>query len=133
MTTIDPMALHRYDDSMDALARQAFDYVVARAKHDGEHLIEPPSAATLNDALSGAIGPSGLGPERAFSLYRDVIAPNCQTPEHPRFLAFVAYAPATTGVLFDMALAAGGMFGTSWLEAAGATAAENQALRWLAD
>lgn len=133
MTTIDPMALHRYDESMDALARRAFDYVVARAKHGGEHLIEPPSAAMLNDALSGAIGPSGLGPERAFSLYRDVIAPNCQTPEHPRFLAFVAYAPATTGVLFDMALAAGGMFGTSWLEAAGATAAENQALRWLAD
>lgn len=128
----DSQRLHRYDDEMAGLARRAYDYVIGRVKHEGEHLIEAPTAALLDAQLAGAISADGLGMERAFSLYTDVIAPNCQTPEHPRFLAFVAYAPATSGVLMDMALAAGGMFGTSWLEAAGATAAENQALRWLA-
>lgn len=83
--------------------------------------------------LAGAITAGGLGIERAFDLFAGAVAPNTLTVEHPRFLAFVSYAPAVGAVLFDAALSAAGIFGTSWLEAAGATAAENQALRWLAD
>jgi L-2,4-diaminobutyrate decarboxylase len=129
----DPTALHRYDEQSELLAHLAVNYALGRARHEGEQLIVPPSADELHEKLAGAINDEGLGVERAFELFTRVIAPNCQAPEHPRFLAFVAYAPAASGVLFDMALSAAGMFGTSWLEAAGATVAENQALRWLSD
>jgi L-2,4-diaminobutyrate decarboxylase len=129
----DSMALHRFDEGSELLAKQIVDYALMRARHGDEHLISPPDANELDRALAGAISDEGIGPDRAFALFRDVIAPNCQTPDHPRFLAFVAYAPATAGVLMDLALSASSIFGTSWLEAAGATAAENQALRWLAD
>jgi glutamate/tyrosine decarboxylase-like PLP-dependent enzyme len=132
-TSVDPSALHRFDEDSAELAEKIVDYALMRARHGDEHLITPPSAAMLDEALAGAISEQGVGFERAFSLVTDVIAPNCQSPDHPRFLAFVAYAPATSGVLMDLALSASGIFGTSWLEAAGATAAENQALRWLAD
>lgn len=133
LTTNDPLALHRYDEQTEELAQLAIAYALGRVRHEGERLIVPPSAEELNGKLAGAISGEGLGFERAFELFTGVVTPNCQAPEHPRFLAFVAYAPATSGVLLDMALSTSGMFGTSWLEGAGATAAENQALRWLAD
>jgi glutamate/tyrosine decarboxylase-like PLP-dependent enzyme len=74
-----------------------------------------------------------MGERAAFALFTDVIAPNCQAVDHERFLAFVSHSPAYASSLFDMALSASSIFGTSWLEASGATTAENLALRWLAD
>jgi glutamate/tyrosine decarboxylase-like PLP-dependent enzyme len=48
-------------------------------------------------------------------------------------LAFVPGAPTEASVLFDMVVSASSIYAGSWLEAAGAVFAENQALRWLAD
>ena len=62
-----------------------------------------------------------------------MIAPNCLAVDNPCFLAFVAHPPSTAAQIMDMALSASSIFGTFVAEAAGATAAENQALRWLAD
>ena len=89
--------------------------------------------AVLDQALCGAITREGIGADRAFSLFTEEIAPRCLAVDNPRFLSFVAHPPATAALIMDMALSASAIFGTSWLEAAGATAAENQALRWLAD
>ena len=125
--------LHTFDDDAGRLADRVAAYVHGRASHRDERLGPPPTAAEMAGSLDGAITAEGLGLERAFDLFAGAVAPNTLTIEHPRFLAFVAYAPAVGAVLFDAALSAAGIFGTSWLEAAGATAAENQALRWLAD
>jgi len=53
--------------------------------------------------------------------------------DHPRFLAFVPGAPTDASILFDLVVGASGLCATSWLDAAGAVYAENQALRWVAD
>jgi L-2,4-diaminobutyrate decarboxylase len=53
--------------------------------------------------------------------------------DNPRNLAFVPAAPTEASVLFDLVVGASSMYGGSWLEAAGAVHAENEALRWLAD
>lgn len=126
-------SLHTFDGDAERLAEQVAAYVARRADHRDERLAPPPSAATMSALLDGAVTPGGLGFDRAFDLFTDAVMPHCLTAEHPHYLAFVPYAPAVGAVLFDAALSAAGAFGTSWLEAAGATAAENQALRWLAD
>jgi glutamate/tyrosine decarboxylase-like PLP-dependent enzyme len=48
-------------------------------------------------------------------------------------LSFIPAAPTKASLLFDMIVSCSSLQGTSWLEAAGAVAAENQALRVLAD
>jgi L-2,4-diaminobutyrate decarboxylase len=130
---VSPQSLHEFDAAAGELAARTARYVEDRARHLYERLGPPPAATELDAKLAGAITPDGLGFACAFDLFTDVVMPNSLTPEHPRFLAFVSYAPAVGAVLFDSALSAAGMFGTSWLEGAGAAAAENQALRWLAN
>ena len=53
--------------------------------------------------------------------------------DSPRFLSFIPAAPTKASLLFDMVVACSSLQGTSWMEAAGAVAAENQALGVLAD
>ena len=53
--------------------------------------------------------------------------------DSPLFLAFIPAAPTKAALLFDMVVACSSLQGTSWIEAAGPVAAENQALRVLAD
>jgi L-2,4-diaminobutyrate decarboxylase len=126
--------LHHFDQDAEHFAEQVLAYAVSKVRHEQDDgLFDAPSVAELDRGLSGSITQEGLGLERAFGIYRDVIAASCLCIEHPRFFAFVPYSPAVPAVLLDMALSASGIFGTSWLEAAGSAAAENQALRWLSD
>ena len=125
--------LFAYTDQMRGLMERAVEHARTRIAHDLEPLRPSPDAAELDEGLAGAFTPGGLGAAAAFDLFMDVIAPNCLAVDHPRFLSFVAHPPSAAALIFDMALSASAIFGTSWLEAAGATAAENQALRWLAD
>ena len=53
--------------------------------------------------------------------------------DHPGYLAFIPHAPTEAAVFFDMLVSGLAIYSGSWLEASGATYAENQALRWLAD
>ena len=52
--------------------------------------------------------------------------------DSPRFLSFIPAAPTKAALLFDMFVSCSSLHGTSWLEAAGAVVAENQALEVLA-
>jgi glutamate/tyrosine decarboxylase-like PLP-dependent enzyme len=53
--------------------------------------------------------------------------------DHPRYFAFIPSAPAPAAALADLLLAVNSIYGGSWLEGSGLVAAENEALRWLAD
>ena len=53
--------------------------------------------------------------------------------DSPRFLGFIPAAPTKAALLFDMLVSCASIQGISWLEAAGAIAAENQVLRLIAD
>jgi L-2,4-diaminobutyrate decarboxylase len=110
------------------LARAAIDAALERLAADPPALgrDEPPSAL-------GAITPEGLGGERALALLRDVVLPNTLAIDHPRYMAFIPSAPAPAAVVADLLLSAFNVYGGSWLEGAGTTRAENEALRWLSD
>lgn len=91
------------------------------------------SLAALKPHLSGSIGPDGIGAERAFKRFTDVIVPSTRPFGHRTSLAFVASAPSKAALSFDAALGAAGIFAGNWDGGAGAIHAENQVLRWIAD
>ena len=126
-------SLHRHDADTAEFAREIVDYVVQRIGMSPPPLDRPRSPAELAADTGQMITPDGLGYERAFALFRDVLAPACISSDHPRYLSFVPTAPAKAATLMDLVVSASSIYGDWWIEGAGAIFAENATLRWLAD
>ena len=90
-------------------------------------------ASTLDASLEGLIGPTGTDPQRVMDVFEHELATAVVSIDSPRYLAFIPAAPTKASLLFDMVVACSSLNGTSWMEAAGAVMAENQALRVLSD
>jgi glutamate/tyrosine decarboxylase-like PLP-dependent enzyme len=88
---------------------------------------------SLDASLQGLINPSGTDPARVMDIFDNDLATAVVSCDSPRFLSFIPAAPTKASLLFDMVVACSSLQGTSWMEAAGAVAAENQALGFLAD
>jgi aromatic-L-amino-acid/L-tryptophan decarboxylase len=91
------------------------------------------SGSDLEPLFAHAVSADGLGVDAAWRVFEQAIVPNTVALDSPRFLAFIPMAPAASAVWMDAAVGAASFSAESWLEAAGAVAAENQALRFLAD
>jgi glutamate/tyrosine decarboxylase-like PLP-dependent enzyme len=66
-------------------------------------------------------------------MFRDVLMPACRPMDDPLNLAYVPTAPSIAATMFDLVVSASSIFGGNWEAGTGAIAAENTALRWLAD
>jgi glutamate/tyrosine decarboxylase-like PLP-dependent enzyme len=88
---------------------------------------------SLADVLDGLITPQGTDPAAVMDLFDKKLATAAVSVDSPKFLAFIPAAPTKAALLFDMVVACSSLQGTSWIEAAGPVAAENQALRVLSD
>lgn len=93
----------------------------------------PPSLGTTADSIPPAITRDGLGAERATALLLGEVVPAAIQIDHPRYFAFIPSAQAPAAALADVLLAVNSIYGGSWLEGSGVVAAENEALRWLAN
>ena len=121
------MSLH---DADPELAEAVFRAALERMAADPPPLGISPDP----DALPpGTITREGLGGERVMALLRDALLPATTAIDHPRYLAFIPSVPTPASSLADLLVSAYAIYGGSWLESAGATHAENEALRWLAD
>jgi glutamate/tyrosine decarboxylase-like PLP-dependent enzyme len=119
-----------YDDKM---AEAVFAYCRDRLSLDPVPLDHPVPKEELEQALAGFITREGRDPVAALATFTDHVVRSVISCDSPRFLAFVPAAPTKASLLFDMVVSASSLQGTSWLEAAGAVIAENQALALLAD
>jgi glutamate/tyrosine decarboxylase-like PLP-dependent enzyme len=119
-----------YDPDM---AEPIFDYCKTRLSLDPVDLDFAGDKATLEAAIAGLMGREGNDPKKVLEIFSDVLARAVISCDSPRFLAFIPAAPTRASMLFDMIVSCSSLQGSSWLEAAGAVAAENQALRVLAD
>jgi glutamate/tyrosine decarboxylase-like PLP-dependent enzyme len=129
---VDPTSMHRYTDETERVARAALEYARDRLRLHPVPLDGPRTAAEL-EALAGAtITEDGLGGETAMRLFADVLAPATISIDNPRFLAFIPAAPTELSMMFDLVVGASSIYAGTWMEAAGAVYAENQALAWLA-
>ena len=123
-------SLHSFDPQMTDLV---LDYVRNRVLLDDVPLDHPGDRQALEAAIAGLIRPEGNAPEKVLELYSETLAKTVLSTDSPRFLAFIPGAPTKASLLFDTVISCASLQGMSWLEAAGAIVAENQALRFIAD
>ena len=127
------MSMHRHTEETERLAQAILAYAEERFRLDPVPLDGPRTPEELAAATGATITEDGLGGDEALRLFTDVLAPACISIDHPRFLSFIPCAPTEASTLFDLVVGASSIFGGTWLEAAGAIHAENEALRWIAD
>jgi glutamate/tyrosine decarboxylase-like PLP-dependent enzyme len=109
-----------------------FDYCRDRLAEDPVSLDFIGRAPELEAALEGLLTSEGVPAEVVLDRFRNDLAPAVISVDSPRFVSFIPAAPTKAALLFDMVVSASSLNGTSWLEAAGAIAAENQVLHFLA-
>jgi glutamate/tyrosine decarboxylase-like PLP-dependent enzyme len=122
--------MHTPDSELVALI---LDYVSDRLAIPETPLDHPGEKAEVDAILDGLVTREGLDPARVLEIYADHLSKTVLSADSPRYWAFIPSAPTKAALLFDMVVSAASLQGISWLEAAGAVAAENQALRWIAD
>jgi aromatic-L-amino-acid decarboxylase len=86
----------------------------------------------MREALEGLIGAEPKDPTLVLGIYEKYLSETVLSADSPRFFGFIPAAPTKASLLFDMVVSAASLQGCSWLEAAGAVMAENQALRTMA-
>ena len=122
--------IHGPDAAVGDLADRATAWI--RDRLAGAPLGRVGDRAALHAALAGAIGPEGLGLDRAWSLFTDHVAPETIGLDSERFLAFIPMSPSVAATWMDAVVGTASFSAESWLEAAGAVAAEEQVIRLLA-
>ncbi len=110
------------------MAELVFSYCRERLALDPVPLDFGGYSTRLDDALAGLVSPDGNEPERVLEIFAEHLATAVISSDSTRFLSFIPAAPTKASLLFDMVVSSSSLQGTSWLEAAGAVAAENQVL-----
>ncbi len=124
--------MHSWDESTDLFAHSVIGYAIERLRLPKDTRWGAVPAEQLSEALAGTVSPDGVGPHRALQLFRDVLLPACRPMDDPMNLAYVPTAPSNAATVFDLVVSASSIFGGNWESGAGAIAAENEALGWLA-
>ena len=124
--TADAGRMHQFDPEMTDLI---LEFVRDRLSLEETPVDGLGVRAELHAAIEGLMTDRGRPAAEVLSLYTDHIADTILSSDSPRFWAFIPAAPTKAALLFDMVVSAASLQGCSWLEAAGAVAAENQALR----
>ena len=125
--------MHDWDAGTDLLAQSIVGYAVERLKTPKDPLWGAHPAEELAQVLASTICPEGIGGHEALRLFRDVLLPSCRSMDDPLNLAYVPTAPTPAATMFDLVVSASSIFAGVWDAGAGAIAAENRAIRWLAD
>jgi glutamate/tyrosine decarboxylase-like PLP-dependent enzyme len=125
--------VHTWDDRADLVAASVLGYAVERLRLPKDPHWGARPADELDAALAGSVNAEGIGGHEALRRFRDILLPACRPMDHPMMLSFVPTAPSIAATLFDLVVSASSIFAGHWESGAGAIAAENQALRWLAD
>ncbi len=124
--------MHAWDEATDQFADELIGYVAERLRTAKDSRWGSRPAGELRSALEHTISPDGVGADEALRVFRDVLMPACRPMDHPMNLAYVPTSPTIAATMFDLVVSASSIFGGNWESGAGAVAAENLALGWLA-
>lgn len=123
--------MHNVDLDLVEMSLDVIKYAIARISDTDPKLGFPKTADELKSLVGETVTPAGIGGEKAFALFRDVLVKASVSIDHPRHLAFVPASPTRAAVMFDLVTSATSVHGAFWLEGAGCIFAENQAMEWL--
>jgi glutamate/tyrosine decarboxylase-like PLP-dependent enzyme len=118
--------LHGDDSAVGDLAERAVEWIKYRLANSPIGVVG--DKQSLDNALAGSLTDAGLGLGRAWTQFEEVVAPNNIGLDSERFLAFIPLSPSVAAVWMDTIVSAANFSAESWLEAAGAVAAELQVI-----
>jgi len=125
--------MHNVDIDIVDMAMDVMKFAIQRITDADPVLGFPKREAELKELVGETVTPKGIGGEKAFQLFRDVLLKSSISIDHRRHLAFVPASPTRASVMFDLVTSASSIHGAFWLEGAGGIFAENQAMQWLVD
>ena len=106
-------------------------YAINRISNTSPEMGSPKQEQDLMDLVGETVTKEGIGGEKAFELFKDVLVKATVPVDHPRHLAFVPAAPTRAAILFDLVTSAASIHGAYWMTGAGGIFCENQAMKWL--
>ena len=124
-------AMHNVDIDIVEMSLDVIKFAINRITETNAPLGFPKKAEELEMLVGETITPEGIGGEKAFQLFRDVLLKSSVSIDHPRHLAFVPASPTRAAIMFDLVTSASSIHGAYWMEGAGGIFAENQAMKWL--
>jgi glutamate/tyrosine decarboxylase-like PLP-dependent enzyme len=125
--------MHNVDIDLVDMAMDVMKFAIQRITDADPVLGFPKKEAELQALVGETVTPKGIGGEKAFQLFRDVLLKSSISIDHRRHLAFVPASPTRSAVMFDLVTSASSIHGAFWLEGAGGIFAENQAMQWLVE
>ncbi|MBL7472693.1 pyridoxal phosphate-dependent decarboxylase family protein [Robertkochia sediminum] len=123
--------MHNIDIDLVDMTLDVMKYAINRITKTVPDLGVPKKAEELKRIVGETITEKGIGGEKAFELFRDVLVKATVPIDHPRHLAFVPAAPTRAAVMFDLVTSASSIHGAYWMEGAGGIFCENEAMKWL--
>lgn len=126
-------SMHEWDADTNLFAHSVIGYAIERLQLPKDTRWGARPATELAAVVQPTVSPDGVGGVEALRVFRDVLMPACRPMDSPMNLAYVPTAPSIAATMFDLVVSASSIFGGAWEAGAGAIAAENAAIRWLAD
>ena len=123
--------MHNVDIDIVDMAMDVMKFAINRITDPDPPLGFPKREEELQKLVGETITPKGIGGEKAFEIFRDVLIRSSVSIDHRRHLAFVPASPTRAAVMFDLVTSASSIHGAFWLEGAGGIFAEMQAMKWL--
>jgi L-2,4-diaminobutyrate decarboxylase len=123
--------MHEIDIDLIEMTLDVMKYAIHRITNTNPVLGQPKKSEDLKQLVGETIIPEGIGGEKAFEIWKDILAKATVPIDHPRHLAFVPAAPTRASIMFDLVTSASSIHGAYWMEGAGGIFAENQAMEWL--
>ena len=125
--------MHNIDIGLIEMTLDVMKYAIHRITKTAPELGSPKKEEELRALVGETITPEGIGGERAFELFKNVLVKATVPIDHPRHLAFVPASPTRAAIMFDLVTSASSIHGAYWMEGAGGIFCENEAMKWLVE
>ena len=123
--------MHNIDIDVVEMTLDVVKYAIHRITTTELELGHPKKEEELKRLVGETVTPKGIGGEKAFQLFKDVLIKATVPIDHPRHLAFVPASPTRAAIMFDLVTSASSIHGAYWMEGAGGIFCENEAMKWL--
>ncbi|TXK74996.1 aminotransferase class V-fold PLP-dependent enzyme [Mesonia sp. K4-1] len=124
-------SMHSIDMETVEMTLDIMKYAINRISNTNPELGSPVREEELLSRVGETVTKEGIGGEKAFQMFKDVLVKTAVPADHPRYLAFVPAAPTRAATLFDLVTSASSMHGAYWMTGGGGIFCENQAMKWL--
>ena len=94
--------MHNVDIDLVEMSLDVIKFAIGRISDNDPQLGFPKKAEELKALVGETITPKGIGGEKAFELFREVLVKSSVSIDHPRHLAFVPASPTRAAVMLSL-------------------------------